>query len=733
MTPPELQQLLDQAQSHHQAGQLAEAETAYLRLAESVPANPDLWHLLGVIAYQQGDAPKAIPRYQKALELRGDFPQARNNLGLALKASGRMPEAADAFARVLLAKPDYAEAAFNLASMLETMGHADRAEQAYRHALAARPGWLAPLANLGNLLRREQRAPEAEAILQRALQLAPDAPDALGNLALLRIDQGRLQEARELAERAAARAPQAAIWWEAAGSAARLLGDADGAVPHLQRAAELEPGDAATQLELGLAEDACGDDANAAAALVQAQRLAPEWQRARWTSALLLPAIVAGEREAQAALAHFDASLASLEAGLALDTPAGRASALEAASTTLPFHLHYLPGDHTQRQIRFANLVAKSVRASLDETKPLPDAPFTRDGRIRVGFVSSYLRNHIVSRFFAGFITGLDPAEFDTWAWFNGDDGDATTKEIASGVGHFSAGTRTVAALAEGIRAARLDVLVFPDLGLDPRQHALAALRLAPVQAAFYGHPVTSGLDSVDDFLSGDAIEPRGGEAHYRENLVRLPGLGAACRAPAAPGDGTWARALRAGDAPLVMCLQHPSKIPPQFDATLARILAGSRARLVCFDRGAGLTRRFRARLEPVMREHGVAPDALHVEPLHPYPDFLAGIAGADLILDTPGFSGGGTSLDALGMGAAIVAFEGTMARGRQTSAMLRVLGVEELIVADSAQYVELALNLLADRERLAALRNRIRSGAPGLFDPTVPLAAFAQFLREAR
>ncbi len=685
-----------------------------------------------MIAYQRGDAQQAIPRYRRALELRDDFPQARNNLGLALKAMGQMAEAADAFARVLIARPEYAEAAYNLALLLETAGQSERAEQAYRHALAARADWPAALGNLGNLLRRQKRLADAEVLLERAAQRAPGDPDALGNLALLRIDQGRLTEARQLALEAGERAPETALWWEAAGSAARLMQDADGAVPLLERAARLAPGDAATQLELGLALEECGDDANASSALARAQSLAPEWDRVRWAHALLLPAIATSEAHAQAALARFDAGLETLETHLELGTPAARAAALEAATTTLPFKLHYLAGDHTRRQVRFADLVAKAVRASISDDAAPDEGPIARDGRIRVGFVSSYLRHHIVARFFAGFITGLDRAQFETWAWFNGDDADTTTAAIATGVEHFHAGTLDVRELAGHIRAARIDVLVFPDLGLDPRQHALAALRLAPVQAALYGHPVTSGLASVDYFLGGDAIEPRDAETHYRERLVRLPGLGAFCREPAAPGDGMWARALRTGQAPLLMCLQHPSKLAPEFDSVLARILAGSGARLVFFDRGAELTRRLRARLDSVLRPHGVAENAVHFEPLREYPDFLAGIAEADLVLDTPGFSGGGTSLDALSMGAAVVAFEGTMARSRQTSAMLRIVGAPELIAGDGARYADLALSLLADRPRLAAVREGIRKRAPRLFGDRAALEGFAEFLRRA-
>ena len=106
MTPQELNALLRQAQSLHQAGRLAEAERDYLVIAGFAAANAEIWHLLGVIAYQQGNFGPAIERYRKATELRVDFPQAHNNLAIALKATGQMDSAAAAFAAALDTKPD---------------------------------------------------------------------------------------------------------------------------------------------------------------------------------------------------------------------------------------------------------------------------------------------------------------------------------------------------------------------------------------------------------------------------------------------------------------------------------------------------------------------------------------------------------------------------------------------------------------------------------------------------
>jgi predicted O-linked N-acetylglucosamine transferase (SPINDLY family) len=189
--------------------------------------------------------------------------------------------------------------------------------------------------------------------------------------------------------------------------------------------------------------------------------------------------------------------------------------------------------------------------------------------------------------------------------------------------------------------------------------------------------------------------------------------------------------ALRRAGAPLLACPQNLMKVTPAFDDVVAQVLAGSGGRLVLFDRGAGITARVRERMQRALARCGVAPDALHFERVRPYSDYLGGIAAADLVLDTPVFSGGGTSLDALGVGAAVLAFEGATARARQTAAMLRLLGVEELIAADGAQYAAVAQQLLADRDRLRALRATIAARASTLFDPQVPVVAFAQFLRE--
>ena len=95
-------------------------------------------------------------------------------------------------------------------------------------------------------------------------------------------------------------------------------------------------------------------------------------------------------------------------------------------------------------------------------------------------------------------------------------------------------------------------------------------------------------------------------------------------------------------------------------------------------------------------------------------------------------WSGGNTSLDALASGLPLVTLPGAFMRGRQSAAMLTDLGLDELIAADAADYVEKAVALGRDRERREALAARIAEGRGRLFERDEPVRAFEEFIARA-
>ena len=352
--------------------------------------------------------------------------------------------------------------------------------------------------------------------------------------------------------------------------------------------------------------------------------------------------------------------------------------------------------------------------------------------RTRVGFVSSHLMQHTVSRYFAGLITGLDRSRFDIRVWYTGATNDDSTRKIAGAADSFVETRTDVLSLGNLIREAQLDVLVYPEVGMDARHQALAALRLAPIQCVLYGHPVTSGASTVDYFLSGDAMEPTDAQLQYRERLIRLPGIGTTPAPTSESRGGAWYEE-RVNKRPLLLCLQNLLKLSPDFDDALALIARETGARIGFFSRIAPLTERFRRRIASTFRKHALDAET-HLEflPSQSYADYLAGIAQCPLVLDSPHFSGGSTSLDAISVGTPVAAWEGDMMRGRQTAAMLRMMDVPQLIASSQSEYVELCVRLMSDHTLRDELANAMPARQSVIFETREPLKAFMEFLSTA-
>ena len=125
----------------------------------------------------------------------------------------------------------------------------------------------------------------------------------------------------------------------------------------------------------------------------------------------------------------------------------------------------------------------------------------------------------------------------------------------------------------EAIRNLNLDVLLYTDLGMEGFTWSLAFSRLVRVQAAMWGHPITSGLETIDYFISSDLAEAEGAEANYTEKLDP-PEESAALLFPSAARYRARARSFQLpADAHVYGCLQATFKLHPEFDVVLAEIL----------------------------------------------------------------------------------------------------------------------------------------------------------------
>jgi protein O-GlcNAc transferase len=722
----------------HQTGQIGLAQSHYQRAVKLDPKNAKAWHLLGICAFQQNLVAKAIKNYQQALSLQPGQAEAWNNLGIAQKASQQLDAALQSFTQALSIRAEYTEAAFNLALLYEARGDFEQAQLSYKRVLQWQPHAINSLSNLGNLLRKLARYRESAEHLEKADQLERSASTQL-NLALLALDQSQYAKAQRHAEAALQLEPDSLDIKAALATALRLQHDYSNALIHLRALHTLQPKSVETLMELALTEQACGDYTEALRQLALARKLSPQSERLRWIEAFLLPLFVVDASMRTAALGRFAEKLGEFEARSDWSKVAP-VHLLEAVMSVSAFDLSYLAADTLSLHQRFCALVEARVQALLPqlpvgqlrvseaETKSVQSTP--EKLRKRIGVISSYLREHTVMRFFAGLIESINKDTYELVMISTSGISDSMTERLRKSASVWIDAPWPVLDVIASLRALDLDLLIFTDVGMDSQQHVIAAAKTAPLQACLYGHPISAGLKSIDYYFSGEALEPVGAKAHYTENLITLPKLGACVVKP----DVEVQSMRQTMHVKTLLCTQSIAKLNPEFDRAIARIaelLSAKqlKASLSFFDRQPELSARFLARLRSAIAPSHAQFLQITLLPSCGYGSFMEHLGDADVVLDSPWFSGGATSIDTLSVATPIVTWEAPFARGRQTAGMLRMLECEALVCQDTESFAQTVLRVLDDGAFDADIRRRLRTNAHRLFDVADVNAIFAEHI----
>lgn len=675
-------------------------------------------------------------RGSRALERLGTLEASDDEAAfLAARAQaslGRHGDARDAFIalRARLPAPS-AMLEIHLAASLQQLGDEEGAVRALEAAARADPGMASAHQGLAALLAKAGRLEEARAALERAIVVLPRHAALLIQAARVFARLGDGAAALSALGRARALAPPQAAAWADMGALYAEYWRWPQAEEALARALALDaripvgPMLAAVRQELG-------DDQGAFEALAAARRRDPGDLHAALGERLYLPLVYAGRDDLEQWRGRFASGLEALQA----EAPRWEAAApavLALGRTNFP--LAYQGGDDRDLQRAHAAFLARLVEAARPEWRQVRPRRYEGGRRLRVGFAGALFRECTAGRYFERWVTGLDPARFERFVYHTAPLSDGLTQRIARSAEHFVPMPADIAQLAARIGADGLDVLVQPEVGMTPQSYLLSVLRLAPVQVAAWGHPVTTGADNIDYYLTCGAMEPPGAAGHYTERLVPLPGPGVEYAMPhAAAPIARDALGLPAGER-VYACPQSLFKIHPDMDALLAQVLAADEAAVLLFFQAPapGVTQRFAQRLQAALAARGIAPrNQLKFLPRMDEAGFRSVLAAADVVLDTMHWSGGNTSLDAFAAGAPVVTLPGRFMRGRQTAAMLGMMGIPELVASSPEDYVARAVGLARDTAANAAVRERIAAGREALFERPEPLRAFEEFLLAA-
>ncbi len=704
-------------------------------------ANAMVWGMLGHILHRQQHVDKAIAACQRACELDANLVPPRMELAQMAKRLGDQAFAKSVLQQLVQLRPqdiatriDFLSACLACAKIEGNLVFAglefDRQiNWLEKHATQS---WEAQN-TLGIVYLQRAQVDKAILSFHRATQIGPHAFAAWINLAELLIEQERYEQAREAAQHAvnldlqSARALDALAW-----SSQKMSAPSHELLVLREKIVALEP-TTIRLASLGHNLLKLGRFTDARLVFERCLEFDPDYLPAHW-ALFQYPKgeIILSDADIVQYLAQWEAGLRYFETIDSFELPV--LNMLESCfRLNTNFYLHYTGVDVTALQIRYGKMIERVMQRLNAETNNR-SIQKTKSLRPRIGFVSSHFRRHTVYKLFGPMIRSLANSEFDVFI-YHLESIRHPELELLEGLG-FTTFTfeQSPKKWADQIRADQLDLLVYLDIGMHPTPQILAAQRLATVQAMWWGHPVSFGASCMDYFLSSELMEPEDGSHHYAEKLVRLPNLGIAFEPPDRLPAEVSSFAPRASNEVRFFLGQSASKLLPLHDNLLGEIVnrvPHARIHMIPHfvpELRAALSARIRASFEA----RGLDYDR-HIV-MHPFQseeNFLGLAQSSDINLDSLLWSGGNTSLEITWCDVPSVSLPGKFMRARHTYAILRMMGLDELIARDQAHYLDIVERLALDLNWRAEVKLKLQKNKHKLYRDQAAIDGFHLFLRE--
>jgi len=581
-------------------------------------------------------------------------------------------------------------------------GELDKAVEHFRLALKIEPNLAETHNKLGNALKQLGQNENAVESYRRALEIKPDFAEAHGNLGVALHDLWKFEDE----------------------------------VASYRRAIEIKPDFAEAHSNLGVTLREQGRLDESEASYRKALELQPDKATFRVVQTFSLPVAPQTVPASKAVPAEFDLHLRELSDWVR-SSPAHQERFSEAIGLQQPFYLAYRYGNHVDVLSRYGDLVAaRPVNISATS------GPIRK--KIRLVVVSDHFRRHSVwFVILQGILANLDRTRFEVLLYSMSQVVDDETKFAKSHCDIWR-DFHTIPDLGgwlDAMTADRPDVILYPEIGMDPMTLRLATRRLAPLQTASWGHPITTGLPTIDLYYSGELLEAPDADTHYRERLVRLPGTGC-CTMPIKLIPETLpelAADLSKRRGPRFVIAQTPFKFDPADDSLFADIAAavGESTFILPYDlQFSWAWDQVIARLRQKFRERNLDPDTyLLVIPWLSLEKFNVLLDLCDIYLDCPSFSGYTTALQAVRRGLPLITLEGKFMRQRLAAGLLRKVGMTDTIAESTDEYVAIACRLAVecrDPTLRSDRRDKLKAAAPQTDLDVRVIRAFEQSMIEA-
>ncbi|MFZ5908185.1 MAG: tetratricopeptide repeat protein [Nitrospirota bacterium] len=761
---------LDLVVRYFQSGNLLMAEKICRKVLNKRPGNAEALHFLGIICYRKGQYDSAIALIKKALEISPDFADAYNNLGNILQDQKRFKEAVACYKEAFSLKPNTPQTALNLGIALQEEGELDEALYYYRKALAlginnagiynnmglalqkkgryeeAKTAFTKAITidhknalfyfNLGNLLKELHDIDNAIRAYQTAIHLEPDFGEAYNNLGLVFQKKGLIAEAEACCHKAMENNPDLVETYNNLGNLLRETGRREKALDWYRQALQKNPYFSNAYYNLGCVLRELEQLNEARAAFDMASFTNPADLKARWGRCMsYLPMLYRRQADIQTARSRYEKELGRLYEIISLKTPQEREAAADAVGAHQPFYLAYQGFSDRDLQKVYGDLVCRIMGSRYPEYAGNYSLPYAgREGKIHVGVVSGFFYNHSNWKIpIRGWIENLNREKFRLYGYYTGTIEDKETALARTYFDRFTENIDSFQDLCKMLREDNLHVLLYPEIGMDPFTVKVAALRHAPVQCTSWGHPETSGLPTIDYFLSSDLMEPSDASDHYTEELIRLPNLSIYYSPLEVRGIKINRNAYGIGkESVLYLCFQSIYKYLPQYDDLYPRIaqeVGDCKFLFIAHQKSRFVTEEFLARIRRSFTQYSLrADDFIIMLPRLDPEDYHGFNMIAHVYLDTIGWSGCNSTFEAIACDLPVVTLPGTLMRGRHSAAMLDMMDVPETIAHTIDEYIGIAVRLGKDNAWRNQIKEKIRMNKHRIYHDRSCVQALEKF-----
>jgi len=649
------------------------------------------------------------------------------NLALKYYHEGNFKDSEKIFYKILEKRPDHFSTIFILGTIAAQTKNYSRAIRLLEKSKKIKSNYSPVYNNLGNVFLETGDYKKAKENYKRAVGIDHKHSDAHYNLGVVLNKLNKKYDAIESYKKAINLDPKFVKAYNNLGNVLEEIGEKKAAISSYENAIKINPKYTISFNGLGVVYRGMGNTKKALYNFKKALQIEPNNLTSHWLSMNTFPIVYQNTQEVDFYEKRFEEWVNKIDSLLKKEDQFTKKQIIDALTSSTNFYLHYQGRNTLRLQKKYAGLIEKLTKIiypqfhkKIKKTK--------KSKHVKVGFVSSYFRSHSITSTHKNFILKLNKANFKSYVYYAGNQFDKITKEIKKASHSFFSHT-DVDQLINQISKDDLDILVYLEIGMNPKMHILGSLRLAPKQCSGLGHPVSSGLKNIDYVLTGKLMEPNNAKRHYSEKIIFLPNSGQNYEKPKIIQ--TIQKNNKQNNKIIFFNFQSLFKLLPEDDLVFLKIIKKNPSAKIWFMEGKNqlITNIFKQRIDRLFKENNMSYKKYFVfHPMCKQKDFFKLINKSDVVLDSLGWSGNNTSHQAITLNKPIVTLPGDFMRGRHTYSILKMLNIEETIAKTKTDYVNIATKLATDVNFRKQVINKIKKNKNKVFNdegPTIFLESF--------